>query len=98
MVIKFKKRGKTMKISKKLYNELVSTLNDLKRGQKYLMNEDIHVCKDMKVLTALNGFTSTFKDNEGIVLYSFDKRTGTELCYLNNGINALEKLVNQFNQ
>lgn len=84
-----------MKITKKLYKELVSTLNDLKRGQKYLMSEDIHVCKNMKVLTAVNGFTSTYKDNEGIVLYSFDKHTGTELCYLNNGINALEKLLQE---
>lgn len=83
-----------MKITKKAYNELVNTLEQLKRGQKFLMANDVHVCKDRKTLTSIDGFTSSYKENVGIALYSMNKDIGTELCYLNNGISSLEKFIN----
>jgi len=80
-----------LKLRKKDRLRLEAVLAKLERGHRYLMQEDMLLCKREKMATT----TLHFTNRQGDCCYSLNKEIGSELCLLHTGIHELRKALEE---
>ena len=81
----------TLPMSAKLERRLRDALDHLDRGLRYLHSERVHVVQETSVLCGKENMWVNQLDGKSGV--AFEKRIGTELCYLDNARDALRRLL-----
>jgi hypothetical protein len=78
-----------MKLTKKDHKTLCSILEQLERGQTFLMSEETLVCRRRSMKTT----TLDLTNESGEVCAAIAKDIGSELTLLHTGISQLRKLL-----
>jgi hypothetical protein len=79
-----------MKLTKRDRKLLESVFSDLRRGQTYIMQPSVHVCKEYPNDSTTLVFTRAY---DGMKLTDLDKEIGSELALLHTGVNRLKTLL-----
>lgn len=77
------------KISKKRLNALCAALQDIERGNRFLMADDVLVCRKREQKTT----TLDFTNDQGEICMSVNKEYGSELCMIQGGIKQLRRAI-----
>lgn len=78
-----------MRLLKRDRIRLERILTELKRGQAYIMDKEILVCRKQRYAST----TLHYQNAQGEICYSLDKEIGSELALLHSGILGLEKAL-----
>lgn len=75
-------------LSKKEISKISNIIETLKKAERFLLSNNIHVCRENNYPNTLS-----FVNKDGLGLDSLEKRIGIDLCYLYNGIRDLERMI-----
>ena len=78
-----------MKMTRKDYRNLVAIMEDLERGQRYIMSDNTAVCRWKDRATT----TLDLQDVQGHVWTPIAKDIGSELTLLHNGVSRLRRTL-----